>query len=64
MEIAENEENYMTNPVNNPPCLPCPPPPPPLPTTEELCTFCTQNVFAPPLNGTSAFLRLPKAKSY
>ena len=38
MEIAKTEKNYTTNPVNNPP--------PPLPTTVELCTLCTQYVFA------------------
>ena len=34
MEIAENEENNMTTP------------PPSLATTVELCTFCTNYVFA------------------
>ena len=38
MEIAENEENNMTNPIYNPL--------PPLLTTEELCTLCAQYVFA------------------
>ena len=38
MEIAQNEENNETRPVNNPP--------PPLPTRVELCTVCKQYIFA------------------
>ena len=38
MEIAQNEENNETSPLNNNP--------PPSPTTAELCTVCTQYIFA------------------